>query len=67
MLVKLSDNFFIDMQDVFLVDKQSKEIKIYVRSPTPNNQPFTISSLSKEGKEFLKAIQLYSQNAFEAV
>lgn len=59
MLFKIKEGFYIDFDQIYLIDKTGLEIKIYVKQETPNFQPFILSSGSKLGKKFLFEVDRY--------
>jgi hypothetical protein len=59
MLQKITDDFFLDMDDIVFVDKLGKTIKIFIKQDKNLRMPLILSSLTKNGKEFMKALNRY--------
>ena len=59
MLYKISNTFYIDMEEIYLIDKCTNEIKIYVRKNTQHAQPFLLNSRTKLARDFLAAVDKY--------
>jgi hypothetical protein len=59
MLQKITDTFYIDMEQIAFVDKVSKDIRIFMKETKNWHTPLTLSSLTKDGKEFMKALNRY--------
>lgn len=55
MLVKITDDLMIDIEDVYKIHKVGKDIFVYCKN-VPN---FFLSVYEKEGKEFLKYFRKY--------
>lgn len=56
MLTKITDDIYIDFSEVYLVDKQGRDIKVYVKCITADDEPHIISSTTKAGKEFMRLL-----------
>ncbi len=59
MLTQITEEFFIDFNEILFVDKEGKQIRIYVKNGQTNNAPLTISSPTKEGKAFISKLTCY--------
>ena len=64
MLCKITDNFYIDFEKILYVHKDGKDITMDFTDN--NNACVNLSSRTKEGKEFIRKLNLYMDLEHEA-
>lgn len=70
MLTKITDKFYIDFNDIVFIRKHGIFLEIYLKNSThdhiTNKSNIMLSSLKKEGKQFIKFLDQYLEAEHES-